>query len=217
MKRLKALFFLCFALLIAPHVRGQVDFFSTQPEIFIDEFTNVLNEAKGGKAQLAANAIRAVWTDSLADAASQEPFMRLANIMVSQRHKSEGGLTFLALAYSQILKGDTYASINMEEFLAVTLQAVTSLEPKRSSKYLRVLSDYLAQGYLMKREKFSWQANAQNPSLTMLELTDQEGKNYSAPVLRFPETDLYYRSSRDSTMIYQTQGDFNLVALSFIG
>ena len=195
-----------------------VDFFSTDPTKFIQEFTNALNQEKGELGNRAANAISPMWTSGSMQDTEKAKFIELTNIMVSRRLRTSPDLAHFALIYSQLKMKSAYVELEPSVFMDVSKQAAIELEPARSGKFFRVLHDYIRQGYPVKREKFYWYASEKQPKLKFITL-EEKGVKYVAPVIRYSNTDLYYRSfpKKDSTIIRGTSGDFNLLALTFAG
>ena len=195
-----------------------VDFFSSDPAKFIQEFTNALNQEKGELGNRAANAISPLWTSGGMQDEEKTQFIELTNIMVSRRLRTSPDLSNFALIYSQLKMKSSYVQLDPRVFMEVSKQAAVELEPARSGKFFRVLLNYIQQGYPVKRDKFYWFASETQPKLKFISL-EEKGVKYLAPVIRYSNTDLYYRSNpkKDSTIIRGTSGDFNLLALTFAG
>lgn len=207
-----------FMLFLGNNLLGQgVSFFSTEPDEFIREFSANLSQAKGERGAQAAGMLTRVWNDSTMNGQDKEEFITLANIMVSRRFHAESDLAYFTIAYSLIRQGESYVRLDMDQFMEVTLRCVTELAQKRAGRYLKALVEYIPEGFPIKREKFSWYISQNIPELMMIEIESKEGPAYQAPVLRYSETDLIYKNYRDSTHILRTQGDFNLVAITFVG
>jgi hypothetical protein len=195
-----------------------VNFFATEPEEFYREFTANLNQAKGDRGSEAATMLSAVWSDSTMTLEDKEAFITMANIMVSKRFRTENELAYFTQAYALIRQGTSYVRLDLDQFMDVTLQCVTKLEPKRTGRFFRSLVEYIPTGYPIKRNKFSWYISQNIPDLKMIELPSKDGPAYEAPVLHYENTDLVYKNiGRDSTRIKNTRGDFNLIAITFVG
>ncbi|MEL6652806.1 MAG: hypothetical protein AAFQ87_18545, partial [Bacteroidota bacterium] len=147
----------------------------------------------------------------------QEEFISLVNIMVSKRYRTDQELAYFTIVYGLITNAQSHVRLDLDEYMEITLQVVSNMERKRAARYLRTLYEYIPEGYAFKRDKFYWQISQNIPQLTMVEVPAEEGPAYQAPVLRYDNTDLVYKSARDSTEIHATKGDFNLIGLTFVG
>jgi len=193
---------------------AQSDFLPTDPTEFIAAFGAKL-EASGDEGKAIASILVGQWKSETVMDTERERFIALTNIMVSKKYL-EKGFVFYAQAFSAIKRGDTEVLLPPDEFFDVTQEAVLNLEPNRVMTYLKNLARYIPKGYTCKRRKFHWASSQQTPRLFFFEVSDGEN-SYAAPVLRFKNTDLKYVSDKDSTTIYRTSGDFNLISLSFLG
>ncbi|MDP5170636.1 MAG: hypothetical protein NWR72_10350 [Bacteroidia bacterium] len=193
-----------------------VSFFSTEPTAFIGEFTGALNGDRNEGGKVAALALEPLWVSGEIGEDMKAQFITVANVMVSKRYRTVSDLSNLALIFARIYSGELYVKIEASTFLETTMEVAVSMVPERGSKYLRNLSAFLPEGKMVARDKFYWYASQNTPRLMMLEIKDSNGE-YSAPVLRFSQTDVQYKSTKDSTTIHDTKGDFNLVSLNFIG
>ncbi|MEZ4825316.1 MAG: hypothetical protein R3C61_03335 [Bacteroidia bacterium] len=208
--------FLCLLLPGASAIAQGVSFFSTEPDAFLQEFTTNLNQSKDELGTRAATALAGVWNGGLVAPEEKEMFITQVNLMVSKRYKSTPGLANYALIFSSLKQGDSFVKIRPSEFLEVTMLVITDLDASRGQKYLKVLSEYIPDGYLIKRKRFSWYASQNTPTLLMVQLGSGENA-YEAPVVRFDQTDIVYGSDADSTHIQGTIGDFNPLTMTFIG
>lgn len=212
----RILLYLCLLLPGTSAIAQGVSFFATEPDVFLQEFTNNLNQSKDELANRAATALTEVWNSGQVSAEEKELFITQINIMVSKRYKTTPGLANYSLIFASLKKGDSFVKIRPSEFQEVTMLVITNLDAVRGQKYLKVLSEYIPQGYLIKRKRFSWYASQNTPTLLFLELGSGENA-YEAPVVRFDNTDVTYISDVDSTRIGGTTGDFNPLTMTFIG
>lgn len=210
--------FLCFLFSLSNVFAQGVSFFDTDPATFIQEFTQELNQSKSPKASQAATAIQAVWNAGDMSEEEKTEVITQINIMISKRFHTSPDLANYALVFSGLKNKDQYVKIPLQDFLQTTRSCILELEKDRTSKYLRVLADYIPEGYPNRRDKFYWHASNPEPSLMFLTLEDKKG-NYQAPVIRYEETDLKYVTDHhhDSTFIAGTSGDFHPLSMSFLG
>ncbi|MDX2286576.1 MAG: hypothetical protein NW241_20585 [Bacteroidia bacterium] len=202
----------CFAPLLLP-AQG-VNFFSTDPARFLQEFSGVLIQSRSEAARQASDAFSAVWAAAPPDLQAQ--VITQVNLMVSKRLKPGTDMALYAQCFALLQSGSAAVKVPMDDFLEVSMQCITDLEPQRASKYFRSLAEYLPAGYPVRRTRFSWQATQQAPRLMFVTLSDASG-SYAAPVVRFSGTDLRYVSPADSTIIRGAAGDLNLLSLNFTG
>ncbi|RMG55434.1 MAG: hypothetical protein D6722_27790 [Bacteroidetes bacterium] len=201
-----------------PGISQGVNFFSTEPAVFIQEFTNVLNQTRNERGQAAATAFQPFWNSADLSDDQKNRIITQVNIMVSKRYRTVPDLANYALVAAALGSGTAEVDIPLLDFLNVSMEAIVNLKPEQVGKYLRVLEGYVPSGYPVKRERFFWWASQTSPRLIYLTLEDHEG-SYAAPVVRFSQTDLKYASSRygDSTLIRDTRGDFHLLSMTFVG
>lgn len=212
----RILLFLCLLTFSSGLFAQGVNFFSTDPPAFIQEFTSNLNQSKDEVGPRAGAALAAVWDSGEVTDEEKDQFISQVNIMVSKRYKSSPGLANYALIFASLKQGTSYVKLRPSEFLEVSLQTIADLDPERGQKYMKVLAEYIQQGVLIERKRFSWKATQNTPTLMYLTLGKGEDA-YSAPVIRFDNTDIVYQSTQDSTRIYNTTGDFHPLAMNFIG
>ncbi|MEM6805149.1 MAG: hypothetical protein AAF696_27380, partial [Bacteroidota bacterium] len=195
-----------------------VDFFSTNPDEFIQEFTKTLGEENNALASRASTEISNLWSEGQMSDLEKPQFIETLNKLVDKRMRTAPDLANFTLLYGHFKKKDSHVKISVENFLEVTEASLKELNKEQVSKYLRNLLDFIPQGYLLKKGKFHWKSSQEEALLTLVNVSDQEDK-YTFPAVRFTETDLVYQSFRpsDSTHIYATSGDFNLLGKTFIG
>lgn len=195
-----------------------VDFFSTEPEEFLTEFSKTLNQENNSVAIRASNDLNAIWNSGQMSDLEKPRFIEVINKMVEKRINTSPALANFTILYAHFKKKDTRIKIPVENFLEVTEQSLTEIKKEQVGKYFKGLLEFIPNGDLLKKAKFSWNSSQEDPTLTIVNLTDETG-TYVFPVVRFTDTDLVYQSLRpaDSTHIYSTKGDFNLLGRTFIG
>ena len=114
----KAIFVLSLILLLSGMHRAfaqGVNFFDPEPQKFITEFTGILNK-EGPKSRQAATDITTLWNSGKLSEEDKNTFIVQANIMVSKKYKTEGGLTNYTLALLQIMRDDNQIKIPNADF-----------------------------------------------------------------------------------------------------
>jgi len=140
------------------------------------------------------------------------------NAMLKRKFLLNREVAAYTLAFAAIKKDNAFVQIPSSDFFQVSSQAIEKLDANRIVKYCTNLASYVAEGYMRKSDYFSWKSFQEQPRLIFLSLEDEKKKNsYSTPVIRFNNTELHYVSFQDSSKIYNTSGDFNLISKSFVG
>ncbi|MEL6852400.1 MAG: hypothetical protein AAFP92_28090, partial [Bacteroidota bacterium] len=221
---MKTSIFRSFGLVLCLFCMGQglwaqgVDFFSTEPETFIQQFTQALQKERGELGGQAANLLSVAWQEGAFSEDEKAQLIDHVNRMVSKKAQTVPDLAYFAMIFTRIKKQDGYVLLSLPEFLVVNAVSLEKLAPKRLKKFYEGLYNYIGGGFLVKRKSSFWYASQKDPELAFISVEDQEG-TYEAPVVRYTSTDLKYYSERhqDSTLISGTQGDFNLLSLTFAG
>jgi len=205
-------------LLISQSFGQGVSFFTDNPDAFIAEFSNELNQNGAEIGRQGADLLGTVWSSGQISIEERETFIQVVNIMVSKRFSTAPDLSIFALTYAKLFTNTSYVKLPANDFLSVTRDCVFELDPKRTSKYLRVMYNYINTGHPIKKDRFYWFTSQSDPKIIFDKLENQEGV-YSAPAIVFEETDLFYATNRynDSSRISSTGGKFYPLSLSFIG
>ncbi|MDW3649115.1 MAG: hypothetical protein R8P61_18745 [Bacteroidia bacterium] len=195
-----------------------VDFFSTDPDEFLKEFTKTLNQENTEISLKASTELNNLWTGGQMSDLEKPEFIEVINKLVDKRMRTSPDLANFTLLYGHFKRQDTRIKIPLANFLEVTGESVKTIKKDQLSKFFRGLLEFIPEGYLLKKGIFHWQVSQEDPLLTIINVADENG-NYTFPVVRFSETDLVYQSFRpkDSTHIYATKGDYNLLGKTFIG
>lgn len=187
-----------------------------EPAEFIQALTSRLNKAGSGEeAKKASNVMSTLWATGMTEE-EQTSFIAQMNIMLARKYNLTRVGAAYALAFAAVKDEMAYVDIPTEQFFEVTMSCILNIEEKRLRSYLNHLKDYVEAGYMFKRDKFYWQAFQKDPKLLLISV-EKEGQSYHAPVIRFTNTQFDYLSYRDSTRIFNTSGDFNLISHSFLG
>ena len=198
---------------------AQAQSLSTDPDQFIQEFSSRLSKAGNGeKGRNASSTISDLWRSFKMEDDEKNTFIEQVNNMMARKFLFDRHIAEYTLAYASIKDASAYVQISPEQFFEVSAKAIKSLGEKRIRNYFNNLRAYVPAGELNKHAFFTWSAYQNDPRLVFIELVDdKKGTKYNAVVLRFTNTELSYRSARDSTQIFNTSGDFNLISKSFVG
>jgi hypothetical protein len=191
------------------------------PALFIDDFHKLMSKAGGEDARTASDRMRFVWVSPEVSDEEKEAIIRQVNIMLSKKMAPRGTIDRYVLAYTQTRETEWHATVPTEQFLEVGQRCLFDLKEDKIKRFLGDLISYMQVGILSSREgynfKMTWEAYQSDPTLHFIEIPGKKGKIYKAPVLRFTGTDLFFSSNKDSTRIYNTAGDYNLVSRAFLG
>lgn len=191
------------------------------PALFINELHKLMSKAGGEDARTASDRMRFLWVSPDVSDDEKAAIIRHVNIMLSRKMAHRGTIDKYLLAYSQTRETEWHATVSTEQYLEVTQKCLLDLTEDKIKKYLGDLISYLQVGVLSSREgfnfKMTWEAYQTDPTLHFIEIKGKKGKVYKAPILRFTGTELFFESNKDSTRIYNTAGDYNLVSRAFVG
>ncbi|WNJ21080.1 hypothetical protein [Pontibacter sp. G13] len=207
--------FLCLAFASQAQTQG-VGFFAIDPPLFIQEFSKVLNETTLESGKQAALRLPVIWDSGKISEDEKASFIKHVNSMVEHRYRTAPDLASFALAFIAVKSGESYASIDVDQFFEVTEKSIEHLEPERTAKFFINLRKYLVAGHPMERKNFHWTLKDTLPELVFLTLNDENGE-YHTPVIRYTETDIFMRNKKDSTKIFGASGDFHPLSMSFVG
>lgn len=189
--------------------------FPTDSNEFIEEFASRVNKSRIQLARDNMLDFTTFWNAGQMTPDEQATFIRHTNIMLKKRGALGPETGRFIVAVMKIKQQSGLANVSIVDFFIVT-EAAIPLGLDRLNIYLKNLTDYIDSGNLLTRKRFRWEATNKQPQLVMLEKSYQ-GKVYKAPVIEFGETDIKYVSIRDSSIIYNTSGTYNLISMGFSG
>lgn len=191
----------------------------TDPTQFLQEFTSRLNKASNDeRVRDAASSISVLWQSGKLEDIEKNTFIEHVNAMLERKFLIYPHATDYSLAFAKLKDENSFVQIPSEQFFEVADKSIQQLDAKRFRRFFTNLEAYIPEGKPTEHAFFTWKSQQQNPRLMFLELNDKKsGTTYQAPIIRFNNTELSYVSSRDSSKIYNTSGDFNLVSKSFVG
>lgn len=190
--------------------------FPTDPAEFLTEFSDRMKKSRIQLVKEVLPPFEEMWAGAQFTAQEQETIIKHANLMVQKRVAIGPEIVHYLQSVMLLKAGDLFVQLPMEQFFEVSEACIQRIAPERTAIFLENLNEYLPEGHPVQRKRFYWHATQTTPQLRLLERT-QGDKHYLAPVIQFNETDLVYKSSRDSSTIYGTTGYFNLISQSFAG
>ncbi|MFK7973020.1 MAG: hypothetical protein AB8F95_21800 [Bacteroidia bacterium] len=194
---------------------------SDDPALFIQELHKLMGKAGGESARTSSERLRFLWVSPEVTDEEKGAIIRHVNIMLSRKMAPRGTIDRYLLAYTQTREKEWHGTVATDQYLEVSQQCLLNLKEDKIQKYLIDLTSYMQTGILSAKEgynfKNTWEASQKDATLHFIEIPRKKGKPYMAPVLRFTGTELFFESNRDSTRIYNTAGDYNLVSRAFLG
>lgn len=206
------------ALLLGSWMQAQAQLVTLLPDdpvAFLPAFVSQMNKAgQGALAKDASGAINSIWF-GLSDE-ERTDFVGQVNAMLSKRYLINRAPADYALTFAAIKDAQSFAKISVNSFFDVTGTCIGALEERKLQAYLANLRQYVKSGFMNRNARFYWRAYQPDPVLLFISLKEKN-TTYQAPVLRFVNAELKYKSDVDSTSIYNTSGDYNLVSMAFLG
>ncbi|MFN0201048.1 MAG: hypothetical protein ACKVTZ_05980 [Bacteroidia bacterium] len=203
----------------APLMAQTLEVFPTAQDQFIFTFLAKVNQTKTAEVKELTTKLDAQWKNGDIGNEEKDKFISQVNDMVRKKFALFPEITYYAKSFSLVKSQDTYVKLQPKDFFAVTEQCITNLDAKRFKSYVTNLSEYIPNGHACKRKNFYWKIFQEMPKIAFLELSDDKGKKYQAPIIQIRNADLHYVSTlpSDSTVVKKTSGDFNLVSRDYVG
>jgi hypothetical protein len=198
---------------------AQNNVLSDDPTQFLQEFTSRLTKpGNGERARNASSQISTLWQSGSLEDVEKNAFIGQVKAMLARKYPIHQHVADYTLAFTTLKDPNSFVQIPSEQFFEVADKCIKSLKPHRVRNFFNHLYAYLPEGNVNKHAFFTWKSQQTDPRLIFLELKDEKkGTSYQAPIVRFNNTELSYISARDSSKIYGTSGDFNLVSKAFVG
>jgi hypothetical protein len=201
---------------VAAQAPGNTKTLPDDPAAFITEFEARIAKLGDKDTQTYLKGFHERWTMGKYTPAEQERFIAQTNIMLLKNYVISGEVLTYAKAF-EVIKSDTaHAKIYVEDFLDVAEECITTLDRTQTGKFYSFMLQYVGTGVAMKTSSSSWSFTQTDPKLAFVtKKNPQTGQEVSFPSLSFQSTDLIYRNPKDSTHIYSTQGDLNIMNKMF--
>ena len=186
---------------------------------FIDEFVKRTGKTIVEKEmQKELEAFQEEWTTGKYAPQDQDRFINQTNVMLLKNYDIGTEVFSYAKVFRLLHQQDTYGHLNLQDFLNVTDSCIMTLDRKGTTKFYSFIQVFLEEGAAFKTSNASWKFTQTSPKLGFTTVIDPEkGRPFSFPLLQFEQTDLVYRSNRDSTAIYNTKGTVNIRNRAWIG
>ncbi|HEX2901341.1 MAG TPA: hypothetical protein VHS96_16620, partial [Bacteroidia bacterium] len=189
---------------------------SDDPAKFIVEFESRIAPLGDKATQQYVKTFRLNWETGKYTAGEQERFIAQTNIMLLKNYQIGGEVLTYAKAFELIHSDTARAKINIDAFFNVSDSCIITLDRIQSGRFYGFIQQYLGTGSVVKTSVSSWSMTQTDPVLDFKTKTNPEtGKPVHFAFLTFGSTDLIYRTSRDSTHIYNTSGELNVMNKMF--
>ncbi|MFM2376093.1 MAG: hypothetical protein RLZZ165_1190, partial [Bacteroidota bacterium] len=198
--------------LIPVHLQAQSSkTLNDAPGKFIDEFESRLLPQADKATQQFLKAFRLNWETGKFTEGEQKRFIRQTNTMLQKNYAISSEVLSYAKAFGLLKSDSADAHLDVGQFFDVTDSCILTLDRVQSGKFYGFLQTYLGTGAVAKTSVSSWAMSQKDPALGFTtRINPETGGPVHFPYLQFQQTDVTYRTSRDSTHIYHTSGELNL-------
>ena len=186
---------------------------------FIEEFVKRISKTTSEKEiHKSLETFKEEWNMGKYSPEEQERFITQTNIMLLKNYLIGKEVYSYAKVFRTLHADDAYGRLNVNDFFSVTDSCILVLDRKETTKYFNFLQIFLEEGAAFRTSNASWKFTQSAPKLGFTTIIDPErGRPFSFPLLQFEQTDLVYRSNRDSTYIYNTKGTVNIRNRAWLG
>ncbi|MBP6641392.1 MAG: hypothetical protein KA293_13955, partial [Bacteroidia bacterium] len=186
------------------------------PAKFIVEFESRIAPLGDKATQQYLKVFRLNWETGKYTRMEQERFVIQTNIMLLKNYQIAGEVLSYAKAFELLHSDTAKAKLNVDAFFNVADSCILTLDRVQSGKFYGFIQQYLGTGAVVKTSGSSWSMSQIDPVLDFTTKTNPEtGKPVHFAFLTFNNTDLVYRNAKDSTRIYGTSGELNLMNKAF--
>jgi len=193
----------------------RLESFSTDSEVFIDEFISKLEYGGQLDKQQITN-LRTLWVSGSFSVEEKAHFIRDVNVMVDKKYGIASNITRYTELALMLKEGGNYVELTYKDLQKIMEESLSSLPNKDLMVFLERMIDYLPSGKLRELQRFYWKVFDKAPVLGMrVGKTDTDSLNM--PMLIFEGVDLQYVSLDDSMILYNTSGYFNILTRTFHG
>jgi hypothetical protein len=204
-------------LLLASFAQAQPSkVYPTEPAEFIATFESEIN--KFGDKDLAQylKGFTEQWNAGQFTRDEQERFILQTNVMLLKNYSPNPEIVEYAKAFQAVKSDKSFAKLDVTEFFKVTDMCLQDVLRADVIRYYKFIQEFCATGAAFRTSNSAWTFSQPNPKLGFTSYKSQElNKTVYFPYLSFVSSDLVYRSSNDSTKIYGTKGDLNILNRMF--
>lgn len=202
-------------LLLATFAQAQPSkVYPSVPSEFIATFESQIN--KFGDKDLAQylKGFTEQWNAGAYTAAEQEQFISQTNVMLLKNYSPNPEIVEYSKAFMALKSDKSFGKIDPVEFFKVTEMCLQDVPRPDVIRYYKFIQEFCNTGAAFRTSNSSWTFTQANPKLGFT-THKAEDKTVYFPYLSFGSTDLIYRNANDSTKIYGTKGDLNILNRMF--
>lgn len=188
----------------------------TVPSEFINEYVRVYKKFKGIEEDVEHFKIR--WEANLMNHSEKLKIIETANLMAKKGYKDYPDIfTYTQTALMQ-KEPDCKVKINSENFNAVTDSCIEYLTFGELFKYFNYVKKFMETGKVFETSVAYWKFNVENAKLKFVKQSDEfSGSSTFYPSIVVENTNLEYKSNKDSTVVNETSGNVNILTNEFKG
>lgn len=189
----------------------------SEPQEFIEEFESRISKFVDKAGQDYLKSFREHWETGKYTKSEQDVFINQTNVMLLKNYVINGEVLGFAKAF-ELIKSDTAkAQIDADVFFKVNENCIQDLNRTETGRFLNFIIQFVGSGTVVKNATFNWRMSQTNPELKYATKNNPEtGKDVHFPYLVFDNTDLIFKSAKDSTRIAGTKGEMNIMNKMFI-
>lgn len=188
----------------------------SNPTEFIEEFTSQIDKFGNKEVQQYTKGLKERWLGGVFLPEEQERLIGQANIMLLKNYNLNPEILNYVKTVEAIKDANSFAQIDINQFFMAADSCVLLLDRKRTAKYYQFMRTFCESGAAFKTSNASWTFSQNNPELKFGTFTDKEqSKTVSFPYLVFSVTDLKYQNAKDSSIVYNTKGQLNIMTKMF--
>lgn len=190
----------------------------TDPAEFVEELASRLDKFGNKDVQQYTKGLRERWNGGAYTETEKERIIGQTNIMLLKNYQMNPEVLNYVKTF-ELIKSDTaVGQVNPDQFFMATDSCVLLLKRQQTGKFFQGIRNFAGIGAGFKTSNASWKFSQNNPELNFGTFYDKElDKKASFPFLVFSGTDLTYSNPKDTTIIYNTKGRYNMMNKRFDG
>ena len=156
------------------------------------------------------------WQDGTYTESDKDQFVNHVNVMLLKNFSPDPEVMEYVKCVEAIKDLKSFGKIDLGEFFKVTTDAIQDLPRADVIRFYKFLTDFVKTGAAFRTSNATWIFSQPDPKLAYKSFQSAElNKTFYVPYLSFSNTDLKYKNPNDSTTIYGTSGDINILNRMF--
>lgn len=190
--------------------------YPTDPAEFISTFESQINKFGDKDLGQYLKGFAEQWNAGVFTAAEQEQFISQTNVMLLKNYAPNPEIVEYSKAFAAIKSDKSFGKIDVVEFFKVTEMCLQDVQRPDVIRYYKFIQEFCNTGAAFRTSNAAWTFSQPNPKLGFTSYKSEElNKTVYFPYLSFASTDLIFRNANDSTKIYGTRGDLNILNRMF--